>query len=112
MSIEDPVAAPFAAWNAHDLKAFVRCFADNFCAYRMPSLTLTLEGKSALREFYASQRFNNPAPRAELVSRTVLGNKVFDHELICGLAPDPVENMAVFEVDNALIKTAWFYYPS
>ena len=78
----------------------------------MPSLTPTLEGKSALRKFYASQRFNNPAPRAELVSRTVLGNKVFDHELIYGLAPDPVESMAVFEVDKALIKTAWFYFPS
>ena len=42
MPIEDPVAAQFAAWNAHDLEAFVRCFADNFCAYRMPSLTPTL----------------------------------------------------------------------
>ena len=51
MPIEDPVAAQFAAWNAHDHAGFVRCNADNFCAYRMPSLTPTLEGKSALREF-------------------------------------------------------------
>ena len=44
-------------------------------------------GQGALRAFYAEHRFNNPALRAELLSRTVIGNKVFDHELIYGLSP-------------------------
>ena len=47
--------------------------------------------------------------KAELISRTVVGNKVFDHELIHGLGEQPLENMAVFEVREGLIQSAWFY---
>jgi hypothetical protein len=41
-----------------------------------------------------------------------MGNKVFDHELIHGLSPEPIESVAVFEVKEGLIQTAWFYLPS
>lgn len=41
-----------------------------------------------------------------------MGNKVFDHELIHGLSPEPIESVAVFEVKEGLIQTAWFYFPS
>lgn len=68
--------------------------------------------RGALRAFYAQHRFNNPLLKAELLSRTVLGNKVFDHELIHGLSPEPIESVAVFEVKEGLIQTAWFYFPS
>ena len=66
--------------------------------------------QGALRAFYAQHRFNNPLLKAELLSRTVMGNKVFDHELIHGL-PEPIESVAVFEVKEGLIQTAWFYFP-
>lgn len=106
-----PVAKQFDAYNRHDLAAFVACFAEDFQSYRMPALQPSLQGLQALGAFYAEHRFNNPELRAELISRTVLGNLVFDHERIHGIQPSPVENMAVFEVENALIKTAWFYLP-
>lgn len=77
----------------------------------MSSETLSMSGKLALREFYINNRFNNPQLRAELISRTVLGNKVFDHELIYGMSPDSLESIAVFEITNDLISTAWFYFP-
>ncbi|MCS3460661.1 hypothetical protein M2367_002847 [Aeromonas sp. BIGb0445] len=41
-----------------------------------------------------------------------MGNKVCDHERIHGLSPEPLESLAVFEVEAGLIKTAWFYFPS
>ncbi|GKV75385.1 steroid Delta-isomerase [Pectobacterium carotovorum subsp. carotovorum] len=110
MSPESAVAAQFKAYNEHDIDAFVSCFAPDFKAYRMPAETPSMVGKEALREFYVNSRFNNPKLRAELVSRTVLGNKVFDHELIHGLAAEPIESVAVFEVDNGLINTAWFFF--
>lgn len=112
MSTELPVAAQFAAYNAHDLEAFLVCFAEGFKGYRMPTESPSTVGKGALRTFYAEHRFNNPALRAELLSRTVMGNKVFDHEKIYGLSPEPIESMAVFEVEDGLIQTAWFYFPS
>ncbi|MGU5536780.1 nuclear transport factor 2 family protein [Aeromonas caviae] len=112
MSVTQPVEAQFAAYNAHDLDAFVACFAPDFKGYRMPTETPNTVGKGALRTFYAQHRFNNPLLKAELLSRTVLGNKVFDHEKIHGLSPEPIESVAVFEVKEGLIQTAWFYFPS
>ncbi|XAG40842.1 hypothetical protein MRK42_17935 [Aeromonas sp. 19NY04SH05-1] len=78
----------------------------------MPAESPSTVGKEALRTFYMEHRFNNPLLKAELLSRTVLGNKVFDHERIHGLSPDPIESVAVFEVENGLIQTAWFFFPS
>ncbi|GKW22511.1 nuclear transport factor 2 family protein [Pectobacterium polonicum] len=110
MSPELVVAAQFKAYNEHDIDAFMVCFSPDFKAYRMPSETPSMEGKEALREFYVNNRFNNPELRAELVSRTVLGNKVFDHELIHGLSVEPIESIAAFEIEQDLIKTAWFFF--
>ncbi|MGY3859732.1 nuclear transport factor 2 family protein [Aeromonas intestinalis] len=112
MSVTLPVEAQFAAYNAHDLEAFLACFAEDFKGYRMPTESPTTVGKGALSTFYAEHRFNNPALKAELLSRTVMGNKVFDHEKIHGLSPEPIESVAVFEVKDGLIKTAWFYFPA
>ena len=111
MSVESPVQAQFEAYNAHDIEAFMSCFSDDFKGYRMPTETPSTTGKESLRDFYVNHRFNNQNLRAELISRMVLGNKVFDHELIYGLSPEPLESVAVFEVKNNLIATAWFYFP-
>ncbi|NKI75736.1 steroid delta-isomerase [Dickeya sp. CFBP 2040] len=110
MSVVEPIEKQFAAYNAHDLTAFSACFHEDFRAYRMPSASPSMVGKTALEAFYREHRFNNPALRAELVSRTVLGNQVFDHEKIYGLSPDPIESIAVFEVKGGVITTAWFYF--
>jgi len=91
MPVIQPVEAQFVAYNAHDLDAFVACFSPDFKGYRMPTETPSLVGREALRAFYGSHRFNNPKLKAELITRTLLGNKVFDHELIHGLSPDPIE---------------------
>ncbi|WJV37967.1 nuclear transport factor 2 family protein [Raoultella terrigena] len=108
--MECPVEKQFKAYNAHDINQFIACFSEDFKAYRMPAESPTMIGIPALREFYVNQRFNIAELRAELIFRTVLGNKVFDHELIYGLSAEPIESMAVFEVENQLIKTAWFYF--
>jgi hypothetical protein len=110
MSAESPVQAQFEAYNSHDIDAFMACFSDEFKGYRMPTESPSTQGKHALREFYVNHRFNNPELRAELISRVVIGDKVFDHELIYGLSPTPLESMAVFHVQNDLIATAWFYF--
>jgi len=110
MNAATPVEKQFDAYNAHDLETFAACYSEDFTAYRMPTMTPSLQGKDALVTFYRNHRFNNKALRAELLSRTVLGNKVFDHELIHGIYDQPVNSIAVFEVENSLIKTAWFYF--
>jgi hypothetical protein len=76
-SILELIQRQFDAYNARDLGRFLANFSDDVKSYRMPALEPTLVGKKQFGEFYLAQRFNNPSLRAELLSRIVLGNKVF-----------------------------------
>lgn len=110
----DPVAVvqrQLDAYNAHDLDAFVACFDEDVRAYRMPVQSPSLSGREQLAGFYAEHRFRIPGLRAELVGRTALGNKVIDHERVHGLAEAPTELIAVYQVNDGLIDTVWFFYP-
>jgi hypothetical protein len=104
-----PVQRQFEAYNARDFEGFLACFSNSVRVYRMPSFEATLSGKVALGDFYARERFNRPALRAELLGRTALGNKVFDHERIWGEKDEPFELVVVFEVQGGLIETLWSF---
>jgi len=99
------------AYNRRDLPAFLATYSDGIRLYRMPSSEPALAGKAAFGEFYRTQRFNLPALRAEILQRIVIGNKVIDHERISGLAEQPIEAVAVYEVADGLIDRVWFFYP-
>jgi hypothetical protein len=99
------------AYNRRDLPAFLATYSEGIRLYRMPSSEPALAGKAAFAEFYRTQRFNLPALRAEILQRIVIGNKVIDHERISGLAEQPIEAVAAYEVVDGLIDRVWFFYP-
>ncbi|WP_394843472.1 nuclear transport factor 2 family protein [Pendulispora brunnea] len=101
------VQRQFDAYNRRNLEDFLANFSENIKVFRPPSPEPAIVGKRQLAEFYAKERFNRDALRAELVSRTVLGNKVFDFERIWGVRETPFEMMAVFEVQDGAIQTIW-----
>ena len=103
------VQSQFDAYNARDLERFMANFSESIKVYRMATNELAMEGKGALASYYASERFNRPGLRAELLSRMVLGNKVFDRERIVGVSEIPLEVVAAFEVEDGLIKTMWAF---
>ena len=103
------ITSQFDAYNARDLDAFIGHFADDIKVYRMPAITPAIEGKAALAAFYATERFNRPALRAELINRIVAGAQVFDHERIWGVGDVPIEVVAVFSVKDGLIDTMWSF---
>ncbi len=70
-----------------------------------------MAGKAQLAEFYATQRFNRPGLRAEILKRIVLGHKVIDHERVVGIRDTPLEMVAVYEVAHSLIERFWFFAP-
>jgi hypothetical protein len=80
-----------------------------WCAH--PLARQCFEGKEAFAAFYRDQRFIHADLHAELVNRIVLGNKVFDHELIHGVLAEPIEMVAVFEVEDGLIHTVMGFSP-
>lgn len=109
----DPVAVvqrQVDAYNAHDLDAFVATYSDDVLLYRVPSTTPALAGKDKLTAFYRDGRFNRPQLHAEILSRTVIGNKIIDHERISGLRDAPFEAVAAYVVQDGLIRSAWLFY--
>lgn len=107
-----PVQRQLDAYNARDLAAFVAQYADDVQVYRLPGTQPTISGKAALAEHYAKNRFNLPSLHAALVARMAFGNKVIDHELITGIAAEPVHAAAIYEVRGGLISTVWFVNPA
>ena len=100
------------AYNRRDIEAFVAAYHDEVRIFRLPSTTPAMVGKAALREFYATQRFNLPGLHAEVRQRIVLGNKVIDQEYVTGVCDPPLEVVAVYEVLGGLITTVWFLSPT
>ena len=103
------VKQQFEAYNQHDLESFLTNFSETIKVYRMPAGEVSLNGKEALAQFYANERFNRPGLKAELLNRIVLDNKIFDHERIWGVAETPLEMVVVFEVKDGLIQTMWSF---
>ena len=97
------------AYNVRDLARFVACYAEDFALYRPPAAEPVLQGRQALSDHYAKNRFNLPQLQAELLGRLVVGHKVFDHERIHGVRPEPFEVMAAYEVCDGLIARAYFF---
>lgn len=111
LSAASVVQRQLDAYNARNLEQFLANFSEGIKTYRVPNTEPVLVGKKQLADFYAQERFNKPNLYAELISRTVLGNKVFDRERIWGVTEEPIEMMAVFEVNDGLISTIWGFAP-
>lgn len=109
MSAEDVVQRQLEAYNARDLQRFLETYSDTVQVFRPPAQEPSISGKAQLADFYATQRFNLPSLKANLVNRMVLGNKVIDHERVWGVRAQPFEAAAVYEVRAGLIQTIWFF---
>lgn len=109
--VEAIVQQQLDAYNAHDLARFVACYAEDIQIFRLPNPEPSLQGRQALSDFYAANRFNRPTLHAHIAGRLVLGNKVIDHEQITGIEDGIVELAAIYEVVDGLIKTVQFVSP-
>ncbi len=105
---EDFVQRQLDAYSARDLERFVHEYTEDVVVYRLPGGEPILAGKAALAEHYRANRFNLSALHAELVNRMVIGNKVIDHERVCGVQDTPMEVAAIYEVSPSGITKVWF----
>lgn len=112
MSPQEVVDQQLSAYNALDADAFAATYAEDAHIFMMPNLRLVVRGRDALRTHYAENVFTKAGVRAEVISRQVLGNKVVDHERTYGLADRPMEFIVAYEVENALIRVVWLYWPN
>ncbi|WP_338147226.1 nuclear transport factor 2 family protein [Neoroseomonas oryzicola] len=106
---ECPVRQQLDAYNARDIDAFMRCWADDCLYYAFPDQLLAA-GAVAIRERHVA-RFREPDLHGRLLSRVRVGNVVVDHELVTRTFPEgpgEVDVIAIYEVEGGRIAKAWF----
>ncbi len=96
------------AYNAQDLDAHCACFAADVIVANVGEEP-NLRGIEAYRARYENLFGEFPQNRAEALSRTVIGDKVIDHERVWR-SPDvtPFEVLAIYSFRDGLIARVDF----
>jgi imidazolonepropionase-like amidohydrolase len=96
-----------AAYNAHNLEAFLEPYADSVEIYDFGG-RMMMSGKGNMRKAY---QFLNHTPKlyCRLINRIVQGNKVIDHEEVWGFGPKPVYAVAIYEMEGGKIRKVHFF---
>jgi len=108
MSAETAVQRQLDAYNARDIDALLKSYADDAQMFEHPA-KLVARGSTALRERFLV-RFAEPNLHARLLNRVVMGNIVIDHERVTRTFPDgpgTVELVMIYEVLDQRIAKAW-----
>jgi hypothetical protein len=105
-AVEAIVQRNLDAYNARDIDAFMKDYADDVKLYAYPN-TLQTEGKEAMRKSYSIWFENTQDLRAFIKKRIVIGNKVIDEEQVT--ANGKLFNaVAIYEVENGIIVKVTF----
>jgi hypothetical protein len=107
-SPETIVQRQLDAYNARDVEALLRVYSGNAEMFEFPS-TLVASGTDALRDRF-SVRFKEPNIHAKLLSRTIAGRIVVDHEEVTRTFPEgpgKLQLIMIYEVNDSQIVRAW-----
>lgn len=107
--IAQPVARQLDAYNAKDIERFMEPWAADCLYYAFPD-TLLASGAAEIRARHV-ERFKEPDLMGRLISRTLVGNIVADHETVTRNFPEgkgEVDVLCLYEVAEGKIVKAWF----
>jgi len=96
------------AFNAKDVTALLATYADDAELFEHPNKLLA-RGAAAFRERFTA-RFQEPNLHAALQRRIVMGNFVFDHEIVTRTFPEgpgTLEVVMIYEVQAGRIARSW-----
>ena len=108
-SPEAVVQRQLDAYNAKDLDAWLATYAPDATQYEHPA-TLLARGHADIRARMQA-RFGEPSLHARLISRSVMGKLVVDHEVVTrsfAAGPGTVELVCIYSVERGLIRSASF----
>lgn len=103
------VSGQLDAYAARDLDRFMSFWSEDATITLLPD-TQFARGSAEIRDFHR-RRFDDPSLRVTLVSRTVVGDVVVDHEWVTRSGDDgleQVEVIALYVVRDELISHAYF----
>ena len=97
------------AYNARDAERFAACYADD-ARVLGPDGSVMVDGKAAIRQFYATLFGQSPQLQVQIVARMVVGDFVIDEEQASGLVfegiPPQLHAAAVYRVADGKITQA------
>jgi imidazolonepropionase-like amidohydrolase len=96
-----------AAYNAHNLEAFLAPYAEDVEIYDLSSNKPQVRGKEAMRQRYSFLN-NIGVLYCKLLNRIVQGNVVIDHEEIWADGGQRFYGIAIYEISNGRIQKVWF----
>jgi len=102
----DIVQRQVNAYNAHDLEAFLRFYADTATLYEL-SGSLLARGHDEMRKMYAFLQ-HAPGLHVTIADRITIDNKVIDHELVMSEGRKLGEGLAIYFVDDRKISKVYF----
>lgn len=103
-----PVQTQLDAYNTGDLELFLSAYSDTIKVYNFPN-ELQYQGKEKMRNGYGGMFENMKDLQCRLVGRTVMGDKVIDHEsVVFSKDREPSEVVAIYRVEDGLIQEVWF----
>ncbi|MEM9929193.1 MAG: nuclear transport factor 2 family protein [Bacteroidota bacterium] len=103
-----PVQTQLDAYNTGNLELFLSAYSDTVKVYNFPN-ELQFQGKDQMRKGYGGMFERLPDLHCRLVNRTVMGDKIIDHESVIFRKEDPPsEVIAIYRVANGLIQEVWF----
>lgn len=107
-SPEEVVQNQLDAYNARDIEAMLRIYANDAQMFEHPS-TLLASGSAELRQRFIA-RFMEPDLHATMRQRIVMGQIVVDHEEVTRNFPEgkgTIELVMIYEVEKGRIAKAW-----
>lgn len=102
----DLAQAQLEGYNARDIEAFLKPYAEDVEVYTFPD-QLSYKGKEKMREGYTRMFANTPDLHCKLYSRTAHGNHVIDHEEVVKNG-QTIYAVAIYEITNGKISKVYF----
>lgn len=105
MTPEEVVQKQLETYNNRDIDGFMSVIAENISLHDFSSGKVTLKGYKACKAFYGDLFEASPKLHSTILTRTVFGNRVIDHERITGRNGNEgvLELVLIYEVDKEKI---------
>lgn len=105
MTPEQVVQKSMESYNDRNIEEFMSVMDANVTFHNFADGALTMKGAEACSEFYSTLFDNSPNLNSTVLTRTVFGNKVIDHEYIVGRNgnKEAIELVLIYEVQQKKI---------
>mgnify|MGYP000309546628 CR=1 FL=1 len=102
---EQVVQKQLEAYNQRNIEAFMSVMAPDVTFHDFSDGIQTITGKKECRRFYSALFEASPSLYSTIITHTVFGNKVIDHESITGRNGNKqvLELVLIYEVQNEKI---------